>query len=177
MWLLILYGDDFEVLQAKAAEIEHILKSIPGAADVSTEQITGQPVLRIQINQEEIARYGIPADVVLDMVESLGGKPVGEVLEGQLRFPLVVRLPEAFRTDPETLGTILVTTVQWGAASAYATCQDRDCRGTLDDPAGMVSAADYSFSERPRARSGEFRCRGTAESGSSGEITTRSIPC
>ena len=90
----ILYGDDFDVLVKKAAEIERVLKSIPGAADVSTEQITGQPVLQIRVNQDEIARYGIPAKTVLDLVESLGSKQLGEVYEGQLRFPLIVRLPE-----------------------------------------------------------------------------------
>ncbi len=106
----ILYGDKFEVLVPKAAEIERILKAIPGAADVSTEQVTGQPVLQIRINQNEIARYGIPASTVLDMVESLGSKPLGEVYEGQLRFPLIARLPESFRADPEAIGAILVTT-------------------------------------------------------------------
>ena len=82
----------------------------PGAADVTTEQVTGQPVLQIRVNQDEIARYGIPAKTVLDLVESLGSKRVGEVYEGQLRFPLVVRLPETFRADPEAIGSILVTT-------------------------------------------------------------------
>jgi len=106
----ILYGDDFEVLARKAAEIERVLKSVPGAADVAAEQLTGQPVFRIRVDQEAIARYGIPARAVLDLVQSLGGIRVGEVYEGQLRFPLVVRLPEAFRTDPQALGTIVLTT-------------------------------------------------------------------
>ena len=105
----ILFGDDFDVLVKKAAEIERVLKSIPGAADVSTEQITGQPVLQIRVNQDEIARYGIPAKAVLDLVESLGSKQVGEVYEGQLRFPLIVRLPESVRASPEAIGAILVT--------------------------------------------------------------------
>ena len=106
----ILYGDDFDILVKKAAEIEGVLKSIPGAADVSTEQVTGQPVLQIRVNQDEIARYGIPAKTVLDLVESLGSMRVGEVFEGQLRFPLIVRLPERCRADPESIGAILVTT-------------------------------------------------------------------
>jgi cobalt-zinc-cadmium resistance protein CzcA len=106
----ILYGDDFDLLVKKAAEIERVLKSIPGAADVSTEQVTGQPVLQIRINQDEIARYGIPANTVLDLVESLGSKHLGEVYEGQLRFPLIVRLPEKLRASPEAIGSILVTT-------------------------------------------------------------------
>ena len=103
-------GTDFDILVKKAAEIEGVLKSIPGRADVSTEQVTGQPVLQIRVNQDEIARYGIPAKTVLDLVESLGSLRVGEVFEGQLRFPLIVRLPERFRADPESIGAILVTT-------------------------------------------------------------------
>ena len=106
----ILYGDDFDVLVKKAAEIERVVKSIPGATDVSTEQVTGQPVLQIRVNQDEIARYGIPAKTVLDLVESLGSKHLGEVHEGQLRFPLVVRLPEKMRASPEAIGAVLVTT-------------------------------------------------------------------
>jgi len=105
----ILYGDEFDVLVKKAAEIERVLKSIPGAADVTTEQVTGQPVLQVRVNQDEIARYGIPAKTVLDLVESLGSKQLGEVYEGQLRFPLIVRLPEPVRASPETIGAILVT--------------------------------------------------------------------
>jgi heavy metal efflux system protein len=106
----ILYGDDFDVLVKKAAEIERVLKSIPGAADVSTEQVTGQPVLQIRVNQDELARYGIPAKQVLDLVESLGSKHLGEVQEGPLRFPLIVRLPETMRASPEAIGAVLVTT-------------------------------------------------------------------
>ena len=73
----ILFGDDFDVLVAKAAEIERVLKSIPGAADVSAEQVTGQPVLQIRVKQDEIARYGVPAKAVLDLVESLGQQARG----------------------------------------------------------------------------------------------------
>lgn len=106
----ILYGDEFDVLVKKAAEIERVLKSISGAEDVTTEQVTGQPVLQVRVNQDDIARYGIPAKAVLDLVESLGSKQLGEVYEGQLRFPLIVRLPETVRASPETIGAILVST-------------------------------------------------------------------
>ncbi len=106
----ILYGDDLDVMVEKASEIERVLKTIDGAADVKVEQVTGQPVLQIKIKQDEIARYGIPAKTVLDLVESLGSKHVGEVYEGQLRFPLVIRLPETARADPEAIGSILVAT-------------------------------------------------------------------
>ncbi len=105
-----LFGDDFEVLTAKAHEIEAVLQSIDGVADLNTEQVTGQPVLEVKIKQEEIARHGVPAKAVLDLVESVGSKPLGEVVEGTYRFPLVVRLPEKARASPEAIGAILLTT-------------------------------------------------------------------
>jgi cobalt-zinc-cadmium resistance protein CzcA len=104
------FGDDFPTLIAKGKEIERVLRTIPGNADLAVEQILGQPVLEIQVKQDEIARYGIPAKVVLDLVESVGSKPLGEIVEGQLRFPLVVRLPERYRASPEAIGGILVAT-------------------------------------------------------------------
>jgi heavy metal efflux system protein len=105
-----LYGDDLDVLAAKGAEIESILNRIPGSADVSVEQVTGQPVLQIKLDQQQLARYGVPAQVVMDVVESIGSKPLGEVIEGQLRFPLVVRLPESLRNGREAISSILIPT-------------------------------------------------------------------
>jgi cobalt-zinc-cadmium resistance protein CzcA len=105
-----LFGDDFDVLTTKAHEIEEVLRGIDGAADLSTEQVTGQPVLEVRVKQDEIARYGVPAQAVLDLVESAGSKPLGEVVEGPYRFPLAVRLPESMRASPESIGALLVAT-------------------------------------------------------------------
>ncbi len=105
-----LIGDDYDVMVSTARDIERVLLTIDGNADVSTEQVTGQPMLQIKVKQDEIARYGIAAAEVLDLVEAIGGLPVGEVYEGQLRFPLVVRLPEADRASPEAIGNILIPT-------------------------------------------------------------------
>ncbi len=105
-----LFGDDYTVLTAKAKEIDAVLRGIPGSSDVNVEQVTGQPVLRVEVNQDEIARYGVPAKAVLDMVYAVGTMPVGEIFEGQLRFPLVVRLPEKNRASPEAIGKTLIAT-------------------------------------------------------------------
>jgi cobalt-zinc-cadmium resistance protein CzcA len=105
-----LYGDDFDVLTKKAAEIERVLLAIDGAADVRVEQVTGQPVLQVRVKQDEIARYGVPAKAVTDVIRSVGTLPVGEVVEGQIRFPLIVRLPERWRGTPEKIGDILLAT-------------------------------------------------------------------
>jgi heavy metal efflux system protein len=105
-----MYGDDLDTLVKLGTNIEQILKQIPGAADVSSEQVTGQPVLQIQLNQEQLARHGVPARVVTDVIESIGGKPLGEVIEGQLRFPLVAKLPDNMRNGAEAIGAILIPT-------------------------------------------------------------------
>ncbi|HEX3872169.1 MAG TPA: CusA/CzcA family heavy metal efflux RND transporter, partial [Pirellulales bacterium] len=105
-----LFGDDFDVLVKMAQDIERVLRSIPGSADVAVEQVTGQPMLEIKVNQEQVARYGASAQSVLELVQSIGSMPLGEIVEGQLRFPLVARLPEAYRTSPESIGKMLVAT-------------------------------------------------------------------
>jgi cobalt-zinc-cadmium resistance protein CzcA len=101
-------GDDLETLKALAADVQTILEATPGSADVYAEQITGQPVLEIRVDQEAIARYGVPAARVLDVVETIGTKKVGEVREDQRRFDLVVRLDERHRADPSAVGRILI---------------------------------------------------------------------
>jgi cobalt-zinc-cadmium resistance protein CzcA len=100
------FGEDLEQLMEKANEVAAVLRSVPGGADVAVEQVAGQPILKIAVKQDEIARYGISAQAVLDVVESVGGKAVGQIVEGQLRFPIVVRLSEPLRAGPESLASI-----------------------------------------------------------------------
>jgi cobalt-zinc-cadmium resistance protein CzcA len=102
------FGNDLERLVRKAGEVAAVLKGVPGGADVAVEQVSGQPILKIAVKQDEIARYGISAQAVLDIVESVGGKAVGQIVEGQLRFPIVVRLPESLRDGPESIADIAV---------------------------------------------------------------------
>ena len=106
----ILYGDDLDMMVEKAVEIERVLNTVPGAEDVKVEQVSGQPLLQIRINQDQIARYGVPASTIMNLVRALGTHNVGEVYEGQLRFPLIIRLPEKARADPEAISQILVGT-------------------------------------------------------------------
>jgi len=105
-----LYGDDLDLLASKGKEIESIISRVQGSRDVSVEQTTGQPVLQIKLDQQQLARYGVPAKVVTDVIESIGSKRLGEVIEGQLRFPLVARLPESMRNGTEGISSILIPT-------------------------------------------------------------------
>jgi cobalt-zinc-cadmium resistance protein CzcA len=118
-----LYGDDLDVLVAKGKHIEAIINRIRGSADVSLEQVTGQPLLEIKLDQDQLARYGVPAKVVMDVIESIGSKPLGEVIEGQLRFPLVARLPESFRGGREAIASILIPTAVSGGLQSRPTSE------------------------------------------------------
>ncbi|MGV3527182.1 MAG: efflux RND transporter permease subunit [Candidatus Sericytochromatia bacterium] len=99
-----LYGDDLEVLQTQGQEVVELLETIPGAEDVKLEQITGLPVLTLQIDRAQIARYGLDVQDVQDVLEmATGGQEVGFVFEGDRRFAITLRLPEALRNDTAAL--------------------------------------------------------------------------
>ncbi len=100
---LSLYGDDLDVLRVTGDRIVRALNQVEGAADVQAQQVAGLPYARIQVRRDQIARYGINSRAVLDAVSIIGGQTVGEVFEGQRRFPLQVRLAPEFRGDVESV--------------------------------------------------------------------------
>jgi cobalt-zinc-cadmium resistance protein CzcA len=107
-----LFGEDLDTLKRKADEIVSVVGQVPGAADTKAEQIAGLPYLRVRIDRSAIARYGINASKVLDVVESLGGKTVGQVLEGQRRFDMQVRFRQSEREDIDRIRNIKVADPQ-----------------------------------------------------------------
>lgn len=107
-----LYGEDLDVLKQKADEIAAVVSKVPGAFDTKAEQIAGLPYLRIRIDRAAIARYGIDASQVLDVVEAMGGNVVGEVMEGQRRFALQVRFRQEDRSDIESIRNLKVADPQ-----------------------------------------------------------------
>ncbi|MBP7722311.1 MAG: CusA/CzcA family heavy metal efflux RND transporter [Alphaproteobacteria bacterium] len=103
------YGDDFATIGKTANSIAGALRSVPGAADVKVEQSTGLPMLEIDINKNTIARYGLNIGDVLDLISAaIGGREAGLIFEGDRRFPIVVRLPEAVRQDISALENLPV---------------------------------------------------------------------
>jgi len=105
---LSLYGDDLDVLKDVGDRIVRALNGVPGAADVQAQQISGLPYLRVVVNRDAISRYGINSSDVLNAVSTIGGQPVGEVFEGQRRFPLQVRLAPQWREDIEQVGKLKI---------------------------------------------------------------------
>ncbi len=105
-----IYGDDFDELVRISDDIQRVLLTVPGATDIAVDQLTGQPTLQVRVDQQAIARYGVPANDVLQFVEAVGGREVGEVFEGQRHFDLVARLPDEHRSDATTLANTIVPT-------------------------------------------------------------------
>lgn len=105
-----LFGDDFDVLSEKADQVLRLVEEIPGATDVSVDQLTGQTVVTIDVDREAAGRKGIPVGEILEVIDSLGTRKLGEVIEGQRRFDLVLRLSEDARSSTEKLGKILINT-------------------------------------------------------------------
>ncbi len=84
--------------------------TIPGAADVYPEQVTGAPYLDIRVNREAAARYGISVGAIQDVIETAVGETnLTLTIEGRQRFPVRVRYAPQYRASPEALGSVLVT--------------------------------------------------------------------
>lgn len=105
-----IFGDDFDELTRISDDIQRVLLQVPGQSDIAVDQLTGQPLLQVRVNPEALARYGVPAAHVLQFIEAIGGYHVGEIYEGQRRFDLVVRLPDAHRRDARLLGKTIIST-------------------------------------------------------------------
>ena len=109
---VLIYGPDLKVLRRLSLEVERVLSQITGSHDIKNPTAGRLPMLRIKVRRDQLARYGIKASDVLDAVASLGGTTVGTVFEEDKRHPLRVRLPEAWRDDPEKIGSIRVVDPQ-----------------------------------------------------------------
>jgi cobalt-zinc-cadmium resistance protein CzcA len=104
-----LFGDDLQTLRQKGEEITRVVSSVRGSADVKLEQTAGLPVLRVKVDRDRCARYGISVGDVLDIVEAArAGKIVGTVFEGQRRFSLAVRFDDDTARTLEALGNVPV---------------------------------------------------------------------
>ena len=104
-----LFGDDLDVLKARADEIAAVVGGVRGAADVQVDQITGTPQLLIRINRQAIARYGINVEDVQTIIEAaVGGHVAGQIFEGIRRFDILVRYAPEYRSHAEAIGEILI---------------------------------------------------------------------
>lgn len=107
------FGPDLKTIEDFGLELESILKEVPSVkAEVAfAERIVGKPYIHLNINRDEISRYGLNVEDVQQTIESaIGGMEISSTVEGRKRFPIRVRYPRKLRDDPETLGNILIAT-------------------------------------------------------------------
>jgi len=104
-----LFGDDLEVLKERADEIASVVSQIDGAEDVQPDQISGAPQLRIDIDRDAIARYGVNVEDVQHTIRTaVGGSEAGQIFEGVRRFDIYVRYSEQFRSTPRAIAQTLI---------------------------------------------------------------------
>jgi heavy metal efflux system protein len=178
-----LIGPDLKILEAKAAEVEKIMKNIRGVRDLGIFHLMGQPNLLIQVDRQACARYGLQVSDVNAVVQAaIGGQAVTRVFEGERWFDLVVRFQREYRENVDVIGNIQVSTpngariplkqlasvsVQTGAFIIYRenneryipikfSVRGRDLAGTVEE-AQMRVAKEIQLPERYRIEwAGEY---------------------
>ncbi|EAQ33602.1 metal ion efflux RND protein family protein [Nitrobacter sp. Nb-311A] len=137
------FGEEFETMMPVANQIASILRSVEGAQDVKVEQATGLPFLEIKVDKAEIARVGLSLSAVQDVIgAAIGGREAGVLFEGDRRFPVLVRLPDAVRKDIEALKHLPVPIPGSGSSGRTPSVL-------------LEQVASFSFSEGPNQISRE----------------------
>lgn len=107
------YGPDLKTIENFGLQLENILKGVPSvkAEAVFADRIVGKPYLHLNIDRDEISRYGLNVEDVQQTIETaIGGMKISSTVEGRERFPIRVRYPRELRDDPESIGKILMPT-------------------------------------------------------------------
>lgn len=109
------FGDSLPILRERAAAIRDVIATVPGAADVSVDVSEGAMQLELALDRGALARYGLNVADVRGVVEAgVGGMQATEVIEGRRRFPVIVRLTDAYRGTPQSVGRLLINTPSGG---------------------------------------------------------------
>jgi cobalt-zinc-cadmium resistance protein CzcA len=131
-----LYGEDLSELDRLSAQIKNALAKVPGVADLSLEANLGKPQIRIQVDREALARYGLNADDVLTVVRTgIGNQPVSTLIDGVKRFDITARIQDASKASVEAIRDIPLRT----ASGAIV---------PLGRVAEVTTAEGYSFVRR-----------------------------
>ena len=112
------FGDSLELLQAKADEIQAVMRSVRGAEDAFVSVTDGSMQLEVDLNRSAIARYGLSVSDVREAVEAgVGGMHATTIIDGRRRFPVVVRLEPSYRATPDLVGQVLLRTPAGGTVT------------------------------------------------------------
>lgn len=107
-----MFGNDFKYIEKEEEKIENILKTVEGIEDLGILRNLGQPELQINLNQKKMALYGVStadANAVIEM--AIGGKAATQIYEGERKFDLIIRYPEDFRKDEQSIANLRIPTI------------------------------------------------------------------
>ncbi|MFO0794257.1 MAG: CusA/CzcA family heavy metal efflux RND transporter [Candidatus Brocadiaceae bacterium] len=151
------FGDNMDVLLETGEKIVRVLEKIPGASDVKVEQVTGLPVLTVQMNRKEMARYGLNISDVQEVIEiAIGGKSAGQVFEGDRRFELLVRLPEDMRSNVGALKRLPIPLPEsWGGLNTGVLLAAHSKESKRPSYITLGSIADFNIKPGPNQISRE----------------------
>jgi CzcA family heavy metal efflux pump len=125
-----IFGDDLPTLRALAKQVSGVMKDVPGVVDLATEQQTDIPTMRVKVNQAAASRYGIPGGDVADAVQTaFVGSEAGQILEGQLSFPLVVRYAGGKPSKIEDIARTQIDTPSGAKVPLSTVAEIREDRG------------------------------------------------
>nr|WP_255652721.1 efflux RND transporter permease subunit [Myxococcus sp. XM-1-1-1] len=125
-----LFGQDLEALRGKAEEVRAVMAQVPGVVDLQVEQQTLIPQLQVRLKREEAARLGVQPGAMAEQLEkAFNGVVVGQVLEGQRTFDVLVRYEERARVDAEAFRRALVDTPSGARVPVAAVAEVVESRG------------------------------------------------
>lgn len=108
-----IYGDSLAITEQKANEVFAVMKNVPGVEDLGVIRNMGQPELRIDLDASKMALYGVTtadANAIIEM--AIGGKAISQIYEGEKKFQLRLRYEEAYRSNAEAIGNLMVPTIR-----------------------------------------------------------------
>ena len=129
---LKIFGEDLDTLEQLGHQAESTIAAVNGASETQMELITGAEELQVRINRLAAARYGVNVSDIQEVIETLyGSKQLSEMLIGEERFPLAIRLPANVRNDPEALASLEIKTPQGELVRLDQLAEIRTVRGPI----------------------------------------------
>jgi len=99
----LIYGEDIDELSRLSKEITKAIQSVPGAADVKPDSQANLTTLRVEIDHQAVAQYGLDATTIMQNIQAIGQIDVGLAYEGRIRHPIIIRLPDDWRDDVQRI--------------------------------------------------------------------------
>jgi cobalt-zinc-cadmium resistance protein CzcA len=131
-----LYGEDLQTLDRLSQQIKEVIETVPGVADLSLEANVGKPQIRIQVDRDQLARYGMNADQVLTIVRNgIGNEPISTLIDGVRRFDITARFGDSAK---ESLASIRQLPLRTPDGAVIP----------LEEVANITVAEGYSFIRR-----------------------------